>query len=194
MEKDINYANSPWDFPIDIRIGNFHMEYFNLAEVCQGGPIIGNIKVNNKPLFPHIFFGGPIIAKQDTDILIPCFNMQHRMFELWQISLSTHDMKILTPPRDVIWLYELTNDTIYFYDDMRKENYSYVNIKTGEILISKQSSPKKKWNLFFYLLFPFMFILSIIMYIAGGLFMLSVLFAKGIGFILRMGNRAIHGK
>ena len=139
------------------------------------------------------FFGGPIIAKQDTDILIPCFNMQHRMFELWQISLSTHDMKILTPPRDVIWLYELTNDTIYFYDDMRKENYSYVNIKTGEILISKQSSPKKKWNLFFYLLFPFMFILSIIMYIAGGLFMLSVLFAKGIGFLLRPAHRALHG-
>ena len=39
----VNKLDTPWGFTKDIQQDNWHIQYTNLNEICQGGPLVGNL-------------------------------------------------------------------------------------------------------------------------------------------------------
>lgn len=57
----MNLFETPWDYNLYKKEGNVEVEIFNEIEIVQGGPTIGDLKVNNTIVDSNYKYGGPII-------------------------------------------------------------------------------------------------------------------------------------
>lgn len=58
----VNKSDTPWRFTKDIQQDNWHIQYTDLNEICQGGPLVGTLIVNGQKVFCDKRFGGPLLC------------------------------------------------------------------------------------------------------------------------------------
>ena len=132
MQSDLT-ANSPTNFLTDVTVENVTIEYCCLREICQGGPVVGNIKINGRQFPREYDFGGPLIIKQSESIFIPLYDFKRPGFALCLINVNDFSLKTLTPLQKVIWISHLDGDLLYFYEDLSRTKLAWVNIISGEL-------------------------------------------------------------
>lgn len=117
-------TESPIGFIIDKNINGHRVKYIDLKEVCQGGPEIGCLLINETQLSSSLF-GGPFLC-QENKIYLPMYinNFLSSGFKLVTIDLITHEQIILSGLKKMIYLDKIENGIVYFYEDMRREKYS----------------------------------------------------------------------
>ena len=47
----INKLDTPWIFTTHLQQDKWHIKYSELTEICQGGPLVGNLIVNEQKSF-----------------------------------------------------------------------------------------------------------------------------------------------
>lgn len=114
MSENINL------FYVTEKSNNHEIVYFDLFEISQGGPEVGKLKINDAII--EGFFGGPCIIKNDTLFLtswIRCWFVNK--FKITIINLKTLEIKRLGNCKNLIFLDNIDEDIIYFYEDLNKE-------------------------------------------------------------------------
>lgn len=124
----MNRFESPIQFDLKKKIGDFEIEYINLMEFSQGGPEVGNISINGRLVNGR--FGGPSIC-EENDLYVP---MQVKAFlgtgfKLTRINITTLKVEYLSKIKDLIFLDKIVGNEIYFFEDMDKTIQSRLSIR-----------------------------------------------------------------
>ncbi|MCT4631268.1 MAG: hypothetical protein N4A76_00860 [Firmicutes bacterium] len=119
-------TETPTDFFIERKHRDYSIKYYNLREISQGSPEIGNLSVNDKNLSKRYFFGGPPIF-YENHMLVPLFvsKLCKTGFVLCKVDLETLNMNFISSLKKLIFLKEI--------DISRKRVKYYESINLGEL-------------------------------------------------------------
>ena len=119
-------AETPTDFFIERKYRDYSIKYYNLREIAQGSPEVGNLSVNSRNLPEKYFFGGPPIFLENY-MLVPLFvsKLCKTGFVLCKIDLETLDMDFISSLKKLIFLKEV--------DTSRKRVKFYESVNLGEL-------------------------------------------------------------
>lgn len=117
----INQLVTPWEFTTELQQDNWHIQYSDLNEVCQGGPLVGNLIINRQKVFYDKFFGGPLLYRENV-VFIPMFIRKFCVsgFVLSIIELDTMRLRFIKEVYDLIYLDDIDEDEILFYQDINR--------------------------------------------------------------------------
>lgn len=117
----INKLDTPWAFTTDLQYDKWHIKYSKLTEICQGGPLVGNLIINGQNVFSDKSFGGPLLYF-DNIVIVPMFT--HKIFvsgfKLSIIELGTMRLRLEKGIYDLIYLDRIEENRILFYQDMNR--------------------------------------------------------------------------
>lgn len=114
---------NPLSFNTDIVLpNNKRILYLKLIEICQGGPEVGILSINEKIIEKELF-GGPLLYKDDY-IYVPCFKRKwfNSGFYIAKINIETLNYTFISDMHPVIDLINIKDDIIYFYKDINQHN------------------------------------------------------------------------
>jgi hypothetical protein len=111
---------NPIQFNIKKQVNGAEIVYSDLIEIVQGGPEIGTISINGRPI-PFYRFGGPFLHKDDY-IFIPVYvkKIFTSGFKLAKVNIQTSNVELLGKTKDLIYLDKLEGNRIFFYEDLQK--------------------------------------------------------------------------
>ncbi|MBL7973894.1 MAG: hypothetical protein JNJ85_03215 [Candidatus Kapabacteria bacterium] len=124
---------TPINYKDIIHFNGYTLEYFNSTEICQGGPVVGNIIINN--IHHDEYFGGPAIFN-DGYLYIPMLVNRFllgRGFKLIRINLNTQIPETLIKFKYLIYLDHITNNRVYYYEDINKTKLTYYDFTKNQI-------------------------------------------------------------
>src|SRR5690554_5999330 len=106
---------TPIEFYTKKNIENVEIEYSELLEINQGGPIVGNLFINGKKV--EGLFGGPALYR-DGYIYVPIFAKKFlgTGFRLVRINISNYKIEYLTKVKRVIFLDKIEMNHIYYFE------------------------------------------------------------------------------
>lgn len=121
--------NTPTDFSEKEEIGENVIEYLNLIEVCQDGPIIGNIRINGKIINSSLRFGSPI-AINNNNLYIPVYKntLLKAGFKLCEINFQTFNVTEIGKIKDLIYINNVENNKLFYFEDVCKTKSSYYEL------------------------------------------------------------------
>jgi hypothetical protein len=116
----MNNYETPIDFLIEKDFDTYKLKYFNLKEVCQGGPEIGNIIINGD-VFSSSFFGGPVL-NDGVILYIPIFVKRFFTsgFKICKINMETLKNETIGETKNIVYLDKIENGIIYFFEDLNR--------------------------------------------------------------------------
>lgn len=120
---------NPIEFETIKADGKHTLVYYNLMEICQGGPEVGNIKIDGKAMFLDQLFGGPSMFF-DEKIYIPVFERGFLFsgFKLCIIDLTTFKRHIIGKRSSIIFIDKVQDGTIYYYKDIYKASLDCLHL------------------------------------------------------------------
>jgi len=120
---------TPIQLVIERTIANVKIKYAEIREITQGGPEVGKLFINNNCVSGNQLFGGPCIYYKG-DIYIPAFirNFFSAGFKLCRINAQTLEFKFLDKMRDLIYLKEIEDGKVIFYEDLEKTKLNFVDL------------------------------------------------------------------
>jgi len=112
--KPIN-SETPWDFRKTVNIQNLKIEYKQMIEVCQGGPCVGNLYINDVEIQSGKMFGGPFLMSGEC-LYIPLFVRKFSTtgFQLFCWNLTKQTFLIGTQILPLIRLDRIDGDEIHY--------------------------------------------------------------------------------
>lgn len=115
----MNKLDTPLNFSKDIQQDRWHIQYSDLIEICQGGPLVGNLIINGKKVFNDKYFGGPLLY-HDNLVFIPLFVRKFCVsgFKLSIIELDSMRMVLVNGIFDLIYIDSINGNEILFYIDI----------------------------------------------------------------------------
>ena len=119
MNNEVKKFEDPFQFEIKKIFENYELVYFNLTEIAQGGPQIGNLSINDRIIDGQ--FGGPILFS-DNYVYIPFFIRKffRAGFKLARINLETFNIDTIGPLRNLIFLDKIDDNVIHFFEDVNR--------------------------------------------------------------------------
>lgn len=119
----MNKFQTPNDFDLAINYDNFKIKYVNVRELVQGGPVVGNILIN-EVLLSNKQFGGPLICYKQH-IYLPMYSNKifSSGFRLAKINLIDRSISPIGNTKNLIFLDYVKDGKIAFYEDMYKAKY-----------------------------------------------------------------------
>lgn len=121
--------DTPFDFSPIVTIGENHIQYTDLVEVCQGGPIVGRLSINGDMVSGYDFTG-PFLYS-DMFIYVPA--LVKSAFIITQINLRTKEVKFRGKTTDFICLEKIEDNKIYYYDSLTYSNLIFYDISEYQI-------------------------------------------------------------
>ncbi|NVO03860.1 MAG: hypothetical protein HXX09_14275 [Bacteroidetes bacterium] len=118
----------PYNFITQFNIEDSIVSYYNLVEICQGGPLVGFLLLNNQPLLENIYFGGPSLLFENK-IIIPQL-LKHffsKKFIITIIDIKTKKSKVFGKKKDLILLSRIQENKIFYYTDLENKNLESIN-------------------------------------------------------------------
>lgn len=111
-------TQNPISFIATKEFPNFKLNYINLMEIGQGGPEIGSVLINDKKI-PTYLFGGPFLYF-DEYVYMPVYlkSFFYKGFKIAKINIETLKVEILGKYENLINLYKIDGNYIYYYKDM----------------------------------------------------------------------------
>jgi len=119
----MNNYQIPWDFDTVVKLEGFEIEYKNLHEIGQGGPIVGDLHINRRQLYKESF-GGPLIY-QNSFLYIPIYVKEPFYgwgFKLGIIDLRTLALMIFGEKKPVLHLDKIDDNRLYYFTSWDKRN------------------------------------------------------------------------
>ena len=115
----VNKLDTPWGFTKDIQQDNWHIQYTNLNEICQGGPLVGNLIVNGQKVFCDKRFGGPLLYHENL-VFIPMYIRKFCIsgFMISVIELNSMRLIRVKDIYDLVYLDSINENEILFYKDI----------------------------------------------------------------------------
>jgi hypothetical protein len=131
----MNIIETPWDFSIEKKIGKHVIKYVNLKEICQGGPEIGEIYINNNKI-NGIKFGGPLVYNYNK-VAIPLFvkGFLNKGFKIVIIDLNNNSLSEFSNLKDLVILNSFEENEITFYSSIDRND-----LKTIDLRIEKKKT------------------------------------------------------
>ncbi|EDP71910.1 hypothetical protein FBALC1_12452 [Flavobacteriales bacterium ALC-1] len=119
-------TETPTDFFIERRYKDYSIKYYNLREIGQGSPEIGNLSINGRNVLQKYFFGGPPLFYENY-MLAPLFvsKLCKTGFILCKINLETLEMDFISNLLKLIFLKEI--------DIIRKKVKFYESVEQNEL-------------------------------------------------------------
>ncbi len=116
-----NKSDTPWRFTKDIQQDNWHIQYTDLNEICQGGPLVGTLIVNGQKVFCDKRFGGPLLCCKNL-AFIPMYIRKFCVsgFMLSVIELHSMRLGLIKGIYDLVYLDSIDEDEILFYQDRNR--------------------------------------------------------------------------
>ena len=100
--KDIHSTSeTPWEFSVCQRIGDYIIEYRELIEFVQGSPLIGSLYINDEKIGKEKLFGGPFLLKNNY---LYIRKLWMSGFILCKIDLRTGQMENIGTIKSLIYL------------------------------------------------------------------------------------------
>jgi hypothetical protein len=122
--------STPTDFILSIELDGISVQYLNVMEICQGGPQVGTLCINNKHI-AEVKFGGPFIIANNV-IYVPMqwkngwgsIGFKLAIIDIIDIKVyTTHDK--VTP---LIFLDSVEENEIFYYSDTEKTHLHSYNL------------------------------------------------------------------
>lgn len=111
----------PINYTTEKQIANYYIKYFDLKEICQGGPEVGKVSINNKDILCKYDFGGPFYINGEfvynTIFKRSIFGSG---FILSRIKMSTLEIEELGKKEELIFLKSVNFNSIEYYVDLDK--------------------------------------------------------------------------
>lgn len=133
---------SPFLFNSTYLVGGLTIEYKNLLEVCQGGPIVGDIYINGKRI-SYNRYGGPLLF-DDRFIYVPLFS--GAKFIVSKIRITDFETCFIGTYRDIIDLKKFENNRLYFYDSIYDNTLKFYNL-TSFIISNHNDTPSSSMQM-----------------------------------------------
>ena len=137
--------DTPIDFNPVLDIDGYHIQYVNPMEVVQGGPVVGQLSVNNE-IIGNYRCGGPFLYTGQC-IYIPV--LYKSAFVLAQIRLQDYRIHFIGSPKGIICLEKIEDNKIFYFDSLAQtqlKTYDVSNYKTS----NNEDTPKKFKTDFFW--------------------------------------------
>lgn len=117
----VNKSDTPQRFTKDIQQDNWHIQYTDLNEICQGGPLVGTLIVNGQKVFCDKRFGGPLLCCKNL-AFIPMYIRKFCVsgFMLSVIELNSMRLGLIKGIYDLVYLDSIDEDKILFYQDRNR--------------------------------------------------------------------------
>ena len=117
----VNKSDTPWRFTKYIQQDNWHIQYTDLNEICQGGPLVGTLIVNGQKVFCDKRFGGPLLCCKNL-AFIPMYIRKFCVsgFMLSVIELNSMRLGLIKGIYDLVYLDSIDEDEILFYQDRNR--------------------------------------------------------------------------
>ena len=122
----MKHYETPIDFEINESFEGNNISYVNLREICQGGPQVGRIILNDKIITGHEF-GGPFLYHEKhiyIPILTSHFIFSFLSFKLAKINVMTREIQFVGENKALIFLNKIEDNKVYYYGDINKEKLS----------------------------------------------------------------------
>jgi hypothetical protein len=115
----INKSDTPLAFATELQRDRWHIKYSDLTEICQGGPLVGNLIINGQKVFLDKFFGGPLLYVENS-VFIPMFIHKFCIsgFMLSVIELNFMQLRLVKGIYDLVYLDSINENEILFYKDV----------------------------------------------------------------------------
>ncbi|WP_315349103.1 hypothetical protein [Prevotella melaninogenica] len=112
---------TPWEIPVQKRIGDYIIEYRKIIEFSQGSPLIGFLYINNEKIGKDELFGTPFLLKENY-LYIPKYVRRYWKsgFILCKIDLRTGRMDNIGKIKPLIYLDSIDERKILYYTDYTK--------------------------------------------------------------------------
>ena len=120
---------SPINFISEIKVDDIEIRFENLNEVCQGGPVFGDLLINDINFFPKNKFGGPLLNHKEylfVPVLVRKFFSSY--FQIGKINLEKKSLIIIKGKFEIIILDRIIEDNIYFFTDLMCETEKHIDI------------------------------------------------------------------
>ncbi len=115
----MNKFEDPIQFNIKKKIGDVEITYYDLKEISQGGPEVGNLSINGQVVMGS--YGGPAIYHNEY-VYIPVHLKKFlgTGFKLARINTGTLEVEYLGKTKDLIFIDKIEGNRIYFFEDVNK--------------------------------------------------------------------------
>jgi len=123
-----NDFQTPLDFDDKAVIDNVLIEYHDLHEISQGGPVVGSLSINKKIIGDHLF-GGPFLIHEKS-IYIPAYVKKFMGwgFRLMKIEMSNLDRTFLGDTKNLIFLNRVESNYLYYFEDVNKITQGFIEL------------------------------------------------------------------
>lgn len=124
---------TPWNFREIAEYSNWKIEYHNVTEACQGGPIVGDLWINGVQIQAGMLFGGPYIVQGD-ELYVPFFERKlfSTGFRIFCWNLESKVFKIGSKKYPLIWLDKIEDDQLFFA--VGNSNSEKIKVRIGDII------------------------------------------------------------
>jgi hypothetical protein len=112
---------SPLNFISNIEHAHYQIALIDIFEgVCQGGPLLGKLYINNAHTFKKSSFGGPFMINNDV-LYIPEITkslLNGIGFRLVSVDLNSLKKSFVTSWEPLVLLVSITNDQVDYFIDL----------------------------------------------------------------------------
>lgn len=110
---------SPINFEYVFKHNSHEIKYDHFKEITQGGPIVGNLFIDGKPVGGDHLFGGPALFSEKF-MFCPKLHVRffRRGFRISMIDLESLKVTVWGPVLDLILLDRLDNGKVEFFTNL----------------------------------------------------------------------------
>ncbi|QYJ67748.1 hypothetical protein [Flavobacterium litorale] len=113
----MKYFETPVDYFLTKNKDNIVVSIVNNTEIAQGGPVIGDLKINNAFVDQRYIFGGPIIIDNEfvyCTVFIRGSIFKSSGFKIVKINTLSLDLFFVGAKESLIWLQKIEENKIFF--------------------------------------------------------------------------------
>lgn len=106
------------NFPSNYDFGNNSLEYRDIKEMSQGGPEIGKLLLNGKPVLADEYFSGPLVFQESLGkVIVPILQRGffNTKFKIAVIDLKTGEHSVIDKKENLILLKSVSKERIISY-------------------------------------------------------------------------------
>jgi len=101
--------------------------YSDLMELCQGGPEVGDVTIDNVKIQGR--YGGPVLFDEKY-IYIPVYERSFFSsgFKLARVKKTDKSIQIFGKIKNLIYLSNIEDNKIYFFEDVNRNKKDYYDL------------------------------------------------------------------
>jgi hypothetical protein len=124
----MRWPETPWDYSLRVAFGDVVVQYKGVMEICQGGPLVGELDINGYSFGAH-YFGGPMLSLA-TFIYLPLLRQRaiDRKFVICRIDTSSNAIRVLSTENNLIHLDKILNGMLYYHIDANRSTERFLSL------------------------------------------------------------------